>query len=53
MIRMVDLKHGIGEDLQELFHLEGRWSATHEVVGTQADRGINFGGDLRELGRHE
>ena len=25
MVCVVDLKHGVGEDLQELLHLEGGW----------------------------
>ena len=48
-IRMAYLNHGVGEDLQELLHLEARWPLMrlrelrlHRVIGVRS-----------ELGRHE
>ena len=52
MVRVADLKHGIGENLQELLHLEGGWPFMR-LRQLKLHRGIGFDDDRRELGRHE
>ena len=52
LVRVADLKHGVGEDLQELLHLEGGWPL-RRLRELRLHRGIDFDGDGRELGRHE
>ena len=51
-IRMAYLNHGVGEDLQELFYLEGRWLLMR-LWELKLHRGIGFRGDERELGCHD
>ena len=46
------MKHNVGEDLQELLHLELGWLLMRlQELGLH--RRIDFGGDMTELGRHE
>ena len=52
LIRVVDLKHGVGDELQELLHLErGRSFVRLRELGLHW--GIGVGGGGRELGCHE
>ena len=52
MVRVADLKHGVGEELQELLHLEGG-CPLRRLRELRLHRGIDFDDDGRELGRHE
>ena len=47
-----DLKHSVGENLQELLHLEVGWSLMR-LRELRLHRGIGFRGGRMELGRHE
>ena len=49
---MVDLNHGVGEDLWELLHLEGWWALVR-LRELELHKGITFRGHTREMGGHE
>ena len=51
-VSRADLKHSVGEDSQELLHLEVGWPLMR-LRELRLHRGITFEGNERDLGRHE